>query len=202
MRWFCWVSCVSSLFVAPLVCADETGQQDGVVAHEETYDYLVLATTRTSTMERELNEAAEEGYRFRKIMGGETALGGAQIVALMMRASSSAARFSYRLLATGQTSTMQNELQEVGEEGYDYVGQTVFESFFGGEEVVVILERDNELPQVVYDYVLLATSRTSTLEEELVAVGQRGFKVVGLTVGETAFGGDELVVIARRVVAE
>ena len=149
-----------------------------------------------------MNEATEDGYRFQKIMGGETALGGAQIVALMMRASLSAGTFSYRLLAAGQTSTMQNELQEVGREGYDNVGQTVFESFFGGEEVVVILELDNDAPPVVYEYLLLATSRTSTLEEELVAVGQRGFKVVGLTVGETAFGGDELVVIARRVVAE
>ena len=46
------------------------------VAAEGTYEYLVLATTRTSTLEREMNEAAEVGYRFQGVMGGDTAIGG------------------------------------------------------------------------------------------------------------------------------
>ena len=37
---------------------------------------------------------------------------------------------------------MQNELQEAADAGFDYRGQTVFKSAFGGEEVVVILEKD------------------------------------------------------------
>ena len=93
---------------------------------------------------------------------------------------------------------MQEEMQEAGNEGYDYRGQTVFESFFGGEEVVVIMELDNDAPPARYEYLLLATSRTSTLQEELTEVGQRGFELVGLTVGQTAFAGDEVVVITRR----
>ena len=36
-------------------------------------------------------------------------------------------------------------------------------------------------------------------ERELRTAGRRGFEVVGLTVGETEFGGSELVVITRRV---
>lgn len=36
------------------------------------YEYRVLATSRTSTMEREINQAADEGYRFAQVMGGET----------------------------------------------------------------------------------------------------------------------------------
>ena len=39
------------------------------------------------------------------------------------------------------------------------------------------------------------------MEDELRAVGRRGFEAVGLTVSETAFGGAELVIITRRVVA-
>ena len=116
----------------------------------------------------------------------------------MMRGSSSTGRFAYRLLATNRTSTMQEEMQEAGNEGYDYRGQTVFESFFGGEEVVVIMELDNDASPARYEYLLLATSRTSTLQEELTEVGQRGFELVGLTVGQTAFAGDEVVVITRR----
>ena len=35
-------------------------------------DYRVLATTKTSTMEKELNQAAEGGFRMEKAMGGRT----------------------------------------------------------------------------------------------------------------------------------
>ena len=52
-----------------------------------------------------------------------------------------------------------------------------------------------------YEYLLLATTRTSTLDEELNDAGQRGYALVGVSVGETAFGGEEVVVITRRVSA-
>ena len=164
------------------------------------YEYRVLATNRTSTMEREMNEAAAEGYRFQSAMGGETAFGGSELVSMMMRGPSSAgSRFSYRVLATNRTSTMEEEMREAGAEGYDYRGQTVFETFFGGDEVVVVMERDNQAPGVRYDYRLLATNRTSTMESELNDAGRDGFAIVGVTVGETAFGGGEVVAICRRV---
>lgn len=175
-----------------LVVANQAGAQP---ANE--YEYLVLATSRTSTMEREMNEAAAEGYRFVEVMGGETAAD-SELVAIMAR-DSSPVRRRYRVLAASLTSTMQEELKEAGAEGYDYRGQTVYESFFGGEEIIVILERDDQAPAVRFDYELLATTLTSTLERELRTVGRRGFEVVGLTVGETTFGGAELVVITRRI---
>ena len=46
-------------------------------------------------------------------------------------------------------------------------------------------------------YLLLATSSTGTMEEELNQAGARGYRVVGGQGGETAFGGDEAVVIMR-----
>ena len=164
----------------------------------DQYDYLLLATSRTSTMEREMNEAAASGYRFEAVMGGDTEFGDAELVAVMVR-DSSAARRVYRILATSSTSTMQAELEEAGAEGYDYRGQTVYSSLFGGLEVVVILERAAAAPAVRYDYELLATNATSTMQRELSTAGQRGFEFVGLTVGETEFGGYELVVVTRRV---
>ncbi len=164
-----------------------------------TYDYLVLATTKTSTMEEEMNEAADSGYRFQGVMGGDTSFGGSEVVGLMMRGGPmTEGNFAYRLLATNKTSTMQKEIQEAADEGYEYRGQTVFESFFGGEEVVVIMERDKDAPIVAYDYELLATSKTSTMQKELTEVGERGYEFVGVTVGQTAFGGEEVVVITRR----
>ena len=166
------------------------------------YDYELLATTRTSTMEREMNKTAERGYRFQGVMGGGTAFGGSELVTIMMRGASTAGRFSYRLLATNRTSTMQEEMQQVGNEGYDYRGLTVYESEFGGDEVIAIMEKDNRAPPVRYEYLLLSTSRTSTLQKELTDAGQQGFESVGLSVGQTYFAGDEVLAVVRRTLPQ
>lgn len=164
-------------------------------------DYRVLATSRTATMEREMNDAAEAGYRYAAVMGGETAVGGNEVVAVMMRpAGGQEGRYQYRLLATNRTSTMERELREAAEAGYEYRGQTVFQSAFGGREVVCILERrTDQRPASTSSYRLLATSRTSTLQKELQQIGLDGYEIVGMTVGRTAMGGNELVAILRAV---
>jgi hypothetical protein len=162
--------------------------------------YKVLATSRTSTMEKEMKAAGAEGFHFTTVMGGETASAGNEVVVLMARsAKESSAKFDYRLLATSKTSTMQKELQDAGELGYQYVGQTVFESMFGGKEVVVIMEKDPAATnRTRWEYRLLATSKTSTMEKELRDTSELGFEALALTVGKTAMGGSELVVITRR----
>jgi hypothetical protein len=166
-------------------------------------DYHVVATSKTSTMEKELNEAAEKGFHFDTVMGGETAFGGNEVVVVMSRGSETkASRFGYRLLATSKTSTMQKELQEAADAGFQYRGQTVFSSAFGGDEVVCILERDSALAKERVDYRLVATSKTGTLQKELLQAGAAGYQIVGMTVGKTALGGNELVAITRRVRAQ
>lgn len=176
----------------------------GVVAMRaraaDAVDYRVVATLKTSTMEKELNQAADEGFRFQTVMGGETAVGGKEVVAIVSRPAggSGSARYQYRLLATNKTSTMEKELQEASEAGYEYRGQTVFESAFGGREVAVILEKDRNGSSGGYLYKLLATTKTSTMEKELKQVGDDGYEVLGMTVGKTALGGKELVTITRK----
>lgn len=160
-------------------------------------DIRVLATNKTSTMEKEMNEAADAGYRFAAVMGGDTALGGSEVVVVMTRTPREA-RMQYRLLATGKTSTMEKELQQAGDAGFEYRGQTVFSSAFGGDEVAVILERDKSAEPVKYQYRVLATNKTSTMEKELREATAAGFEFVGMTVGKTLIGGDELVSILRR----
>lgn len=163
------------------------------------FEYRVLATSRTSTMERELNNAANMGFKFSSVMGGETAIGGQEVVVILGRTENSKPRYQYKLLATTRTSTMQRELQQAADEGFQYIGQTVFESAFGGQEVVCILQRDKLDPKANrYQYRLFATTRTSTMERELTVAGNEGFEVLGMTIGKTAIGGKELVTITRR----
>lgn len=172
--------------------------EPGGVAIESSTEYRILATNRTSTMQKELNQAAEEGFRLEAVMGGDTAFGGSEVVAVVGRSRASGGRFLYRLLATSKTSTMQKELQNAAADGFHYRFQTVFDTAFGGKEVVVILERDEDSPLPRAEYVLLATQRTSTLQKELQAGADRGYELVGLTVAETALGGTETVAITRR----
>jgi hypothetical protein len=182
--------------LAGLAFAGQTGSGVGI-------DYHVVAASKTSTMEKELNEAAEKGFHFDSVMGGETAFGGNEVVIVMSRASGTkGGSFGYRLLATSKTSTMQKELQAAADAGFQYRGQTVFNSAFGGDEVVCILERDGAGANERVDYRLVATSKTSTLQKELLQAGAAGYQIVGMTVGKTALGGNELVAITRRVRAQ
>jgi hypothetical protein len=167
-------------------------------------EYKLLATNRTSTMQKELNEAANAGFRFGGVMGGETAFGGSEVVVIMYKDSAreSKEKCEYRLLATSRTSTMQKELQQAGDAGFEYQGQTVFSTTFGGKEVVVILERDPDMKRMPWEYKLLATSRTSTMDKELNEAGSAGYQFVGVTVGDTAVGGKEVVCILRKLRAQ
>ncbi|HBY61214.1 MAG TPA: hypothetical protein DEH78_15435 [Solibacterales bacterium] len=170
----------------------------GLAQDAAKFDYRVLATTKTSTMEKELNEAAEAGFVFSGVMGGEAAFGGKEVIVVMSkRAGETNGPRRYKLLATNKTSTLEKEMQAAGAEGFDYCGQTVFESVFGGREVAVILER-NPAKDSRFEYKLLATSRTSTMQKELKEAGEAGYSFLGVMVGKTAFGGAEVVSILRR----
>lgn len=186
---------VAGLVGAIAIVGGTTGRAQDPVR----FEYRVLATSKTSTLQNELNDVARAGYRFHAVTGGETAVGGKEAVAVVSRAPGASMRFEYKLLATTRTSTMQKELQTAAELGYEYRGQTVFETLIGGKEVVCILERDSERKGSSSSYRLVATSRTSTLERELNDAGTQGYEILGMTVGKTAMGGSELVAIMRRL---
>ena len=131
--------------VAGLCLAGGPASAPVPVQDQDVVEYRFLATNKTSTMQKEMQEAAEAGFRFAGVMGGETSFGGSEAVIVMTK-DSLKGRFGYRLLATNKTSTMQKELQEAGDAGYEFKGQTVFKTTFGGKEVVVILERDGDAP--------------------------------------------------------
>ena len=172
------------VFLVLIVLCLTVGRSDALA--QERIDYKLLATSKTSTMEKELNEAASAGFRFQHVMGGESAVGGKEVIVVMRSVAQDKGRYAYRLLATSKTSTMQKELQEASDAGYEYKGQTIFESTFGGDEVVVILERHNGDAAHGFEYRLMATSKTSTLEKELKEAGAAGYETVGMTVSKTA----------------
>ena len=97
MRTLLLTLCLSSIALPALA-------QDGA------REYRVLATSKTSTMEKEMNAAAEAGYAFAAVMGGETAFGGNETVVVMQKDPKPSA-MSYRLLAASKTGTIHKEIR-------------------------------------------------------------------------------------------
>lgn len=70
---------------------------------------------------------------------------------------------------------MQKELQEMSDLGYEYVGETA------RNEIIVIMELDlANKDRTRYEYKLLATSRTSTMQKELNEAVAQGFQFLSV----------------------
>jgi hypothetical protein len=50
----------------------------------EQREFRLLATNKTSTMQKEMNEAANAGFHFEGTMGGETSFGGSEVVVIIL----------------------------------------------------------------------------------------------------------------------
>ena len=61
--------------------------------------------------------------------------------------------------------------------------------------VTLLVLTPSGMAQQPEKYLLLATNRTGTMQDELNEAGARGYRFAGTQGGETAFGGREAVVI-------
>lgn len=57
----------------------------GSNAFSQKFDYRLLATSKTSTMEKEMNAAADAGFVFGSVMGGESSIGGKEVIVVMTK---------------------------------------------------------------------------------------------------------------------
>jgi len=110
--------------------------RDGTIA--EPYQYKLLATTRTGTMQKELNETASGGYRLipSTMIAKAQILGGAEIVMILERSPRPTKQYEYKLLATSRTSTLQKEVTEATKAGFVIVGMV------SRGEHMVVMERE------------------------------------------------------------
>lgn len=151
--------------------------------------YKLLATTRTGTMQKEISEMAARGYRI--IVGSPTS--GDEMALFMSHDGTAQAPYKYTLLATTRTGTMQKELNEAAAGGFRLIPSTMIakKSFMGGVEIVMIIEQAPKATRQ-YEYKLLATNLTGTLQKEVTAAVAAGFVVVGMV------SRDEHMVVMER----
>ena len=137
---------------------------------------LMLAASSTATLQEELDKAGALG--FHAVMG--TTRGNAEMVVLLQRDLKSSEKLQFRLIATNATGTFQKEIAAAALQGYRAVPQTFLNKPSGlvGNEIVVLMERQVN-PAKRYEYKLIATNKTSTLESEWGVASTLGYKAVG-----------------------
>lgn len=152
--------------------------------------YKLLATTRTSTMQKELDETAAQGYRI--LVGSPTS--NSEMAVFLSREATESAPYKYKLLATTRTGTMQKELNEAADGGYRLLPRTMIAKpqLLGGVEIVLIMEKSPQVTKT-YEYKLLATTRTSTLQKEVTEAQEAGFVIVGMV-----SRGEHMVIMERE----
>jgi hypothetical protein len=172
-------------FLVTVPIASPTGQ-----SKEDTEKYLLLATTKTSTMQKELDETSDRGYRI--MTGSPTS--GTEMALFLQRVATPPNNYKYRLLATSRTGTMQKELNEGADGGYRLVPSTMIakKQLMGGVEIVLLMERPPTVEKH-YEYKLLATSRTGTLQKEAADAQAAGFVIVGMV-----SRGEHMVIMERE----
>ena len=178
------------LSVLLLVLLSAAGAQKFKVKLDPEQRYLLLATTKTSTMQKELTEVAAQGFVIR--MGSPTS--SSEMALFLERAAEPPDTYTYQLLATRRTGTMQKELSQAAEEGFRLLPRTMIskQQMFGGVEVVVVLERPPNVERY-YQYKLLATSRTGTLQKEVTQAQAEGFVLIGMV-----SRGEHMVIMERE----
>lgn len=155
-----------------------------------TPKYKLLATTRTGTMQKEVDEVAAQGYRI--LVGSPTS--GTEMALFLSRDGSAESPYKYKLLATTRTGTMNKELNELADGGYRLIPSTMIakKQLLGSVEIVMIMER-LPVPTKQYQYKLLATSLTSTLQKEVTEAQDAGYRIVGMV-----SRGEHMVVMERE----
>jgi len=138
--------------------------------------YLALATSATLTMQVELDKAAAQGFQIKLA----TSRGNSELILLLERGPRSVA-VQYKLLAATDTITFQKEISDAGGEGWRAVRGTflVKPHVMSVTEMVVIVEKSANSSRR-WEYRLLATTLTSTLEKEWAEASGNGYAAVGI----------------------
>jgi len=129
----------------------------------------VLSTTKTSTMEKELNETAAKGFR----------VTGASLMKVMLEEDQDqAGRLEYRLLAAVRYGTLKNEIVAAGREGFRIVPRAIMDN---QQQTIIIMERAAGSTKP-YEYELIETDLKTrdTLDQSILPLEERGYVPIGM----------------------
>ena len=167
----------------------DTDAKRGKLKIEPDQRYLMLATVKTSTMQKELDEAAAQGFRV--VTGSPTSTN--EWAVLLERVADASAPYRYKLLATTKISTMRKELNEAAAEGYRLLPRTMTsKSSLLSVEVVMLVEKAPNSDRR-YEYRLYATTSEKKMRAEIEKAEAEGFTLAGMV-----SRGEHMVIMERE----
>lgn len=174
---------------------------------EAPFEYRVISTLKVASFERRLHELAVLGFRL------EYGIEAAQVMrssALLMRPQSvgTTPRYEYKIVSTRKVATLQKELEEVAQQGYEVRTITANAKPYLGTEITLSLERPVGVAQPRFAYQVLKTGMgkeeqfNAQLSQSLAA-GFRPIKVlqtidVGIGIFVGANNSANLIVMERK----
>jgi hypothetical protein len=153
-----------------------------VEAQEAADKYVLLATERTGTMQREIDDAAAKGFR----VFGASPNDGSEVIIFLEKSND---KYQYRLVAATRIETLQREMSEAAGDGYHIVPRAVTRK---GDELLVLMEKGPGGP-ARSQYRVLATERTATLQKEIAETANDGFSLIAV-----AKTGEHIAILERR----
>jgi hypothetical protein len=182
-----------------VVIMEKTGEPVAKTPHALDA-YVLLATEKTSTMQKELKEKAAIGYR---VLAG-TPTSETEIVMFMEKMTNPTGLFTYKLLATNKAATLQSELNVAAFEGYRLVvgslagkraskgnvfGRLARETVtpgllselpLGPDEIVAVMEKESVV-KTRYEYLVVSRGGVASIQSEISKAVQDGYKPVAMT---------------------
>jgi hypothetical protein len=111
-----------------------------VASAEQPYDYRILATSRSKTMEKELNNMGRENFRaLPQTFISKEGMFKLEILVVMERPPEPRYSYEYRVVDAVRTPTLQREIGAALKDGFSLIAMVTL-----GEHIV-ILEKESEI---------------------------------------------------------
>ncbi|NIV37962.1 MAG: hypothetical protein GWN58_53680 [Anaerolineae bacterium] len=163
------------------------GETERGGAEQEASRYLLVAASRTSTLQKELTEAAAKGYRIRRgaATGLEGAVGGEGMF-LLEKSRPGEATPEYLLVADRKVEKLQAELNEAASKGFRLLPSTIMAKphyFWGGQsiEIVCVMEKTPGAASS-FEYLVLKEEKLERMREEIARAAENGYRAVSTDV--------------------
>jgi hypothetical protein len=125
--------------------------------------YRMVSALRASTVERELNQKAGEGYEV---------VGGSFMNVLLEKLAGNSPEHSYRVIGAIRGTTLQNEIDEAGRAGFRVVRAAIMSNPNSKAETVVVMERmSSSVHRYQYQWVSASRLADSSLLDNLLTAG-------------------------------
>lgn len=137
----------------------------------------IIATTKTATFEKELNESAKEGFRLTRLAKADYGSG----VSGLVTQENATPQYEYKVLSTTRLTTLQKEVEQAAAEGYEVRGMTTEgnATTFTTKEITAVMERPVGTTERRFTYKLVTAKK---LQEDVDNTLAEGFVPVEMFV--------------------